>query len=85
MGPVGIFQKAVVSIADFPPYLAKTNCHIWSQYSPVHISAEINDASYEPHFPAPPILYIFSWQFYGLVLGLVELIDAKGIGVAQPI
>ena len=37
------------------------------------------------HFPALPILNIFSWKFHGLVLGLVELIDAKGIGVAQPI
>ena len=35
------------------------------------------------NFPAPPILNIFSWNFYGLVLGLVEFIDAKGIGVAQ--
>jgi hypothetical protein len=35
------------------------------------------------HFPAPPILNIFSWKFHGFVLGLVELIDAKGIGVAQ--
>ena len=35
------------------------------------------------HFPAPPILNIFSWKFHGLVLGLVELIDAKGIGMAQ--
>ena len=42
-------------------------------------------ASKKPHFPAPPILSIFSWNFYGLVLGLVELIDAKGIGLAQPI
>jgi hypothetical protein len=25
------------------------------------------------------------WKFYGLVLELVELIDAKGIDVAQPI
>ena len=33
------------------------------------------------HFPAPPILNIFSWNFHGLVLGLVELIDAKGIDV----
>ena len=39
--------------------------------------------SKKPHFPAPPILNIFLWNFYGLVLGLVELIDAKGIGVAQ--
>ena len=31
------------------------------------------------HFPAPPILNIFSWKFHGLVLGLVKLIDAKGI------
>ena len=31
------------------------------------------------HFPAPPILNIF----HGLVLGLVELIDGKGIGVTQ--
>ena len=36
-------------------------------------------------FPAPPILNIFSPKFHGLVLQLVELIDAKGIGGAQPI
>ena len=36
------------------------------------------------HFPAPPILNIFSRKFPGLILGLVELIDAKGISVAQP-
>ena len=41
--------------------------------------------SKKAHFPAPPIPNIFSWKFYGLVLGLVGLIDAKGIGVAQPI
>ena len=35
------------------------------------------------HFPAQPILNIFSWNLHGLVLGLVELIDAKGIDVAQ--
>ena len=40
-------------------------------------------ASKKPHFPAPPILNIFSWKFHGLVLGLVGLIDAKDIGVAQ--
>ena len=34
------------------------------------------------HFPAPPILYIFSQKFHGSVVWLVELIDAKGIGVA---
>ena len=39
--------------------------------------------SKKPHFTAPPILNIFSWKFHGLVLGLVELIDAKGISVAQ--
>ena len=27
----------------------------------------------------------FSPKFHGLILGLVELIDAKGIDVAQPI
>ena len=32
-----------------------------------------------------PILNIILWKFYGLVLGLVELIDVKGIDVAQPI
>ena len=37
------------------------------------------------HFPVPPILNIFSQKFHGLVLWLVELIDANGIGVAQPI
>ena len=40
-------------------------------------------ASKKPHFPTPPILDIFSWNSHGLVLGLVELIDAKGIGLAQ--
>ena len=35
------------------------------------------------HFPASPILNIFWWKFHGLGLGLVELIDAKGIGVAS--
>ena len=34
-------------------------------------------------FPALPILNIFSWNFHGLVHGLVELIDVKGIGLAQ--
>ena len=36
-------------------------------------------------FSTPPILNIFSLKFHGLVLGLVQLIDAKGIDVAQPI
>ena len=36
-------------------------------------------------FPTPPILNIFLQKFHGLVLGLIELIDAKGIGLAQPI
>jgi hypothetical protein len=35
------------------------------------------------HFPAPPILNIFLIKFHRLGLGLVELIDAKGNGVAQ--
>ena len=37
------------------------------------------------HFLAPPILNIFFQKFPGLVLGSVELIDVKGIDVAQPI
>ena len=37
------------------------------------------------HFPAPPILNIFFQKFHGLVLGLVGLIDAKGIDGTQPI
>ena len=40
-------------------------------------------ASKKPRFPAPPILNIFAWNFYGLVFGLVELIDAKRVGLAQ--
>jgi hypothetical protein len=36
-------------------------------------------------FSKSPILKIFSKIFYRLVLGLVGLIDAKGIDVAQPI
>ena len=41
--------------------------------------------SKKTHFPDPPILYIFLGIFHGLVLWLVGLIDAKGIGVAQSI
>ena len=36
------------------------------------------------HFPALPILDIFSWKFHRSVLGLVGLIDVKPINVAQP-
>ena len=36
-------------------------------------------------FSKSPILKIFSQKFHRLVLGLVGLIDAKGIKVAQPI
>ena len=35
-------------------------------------------------FLKSPILNIVLWKINGLVLGLVELIDAKGIDVAQP-
>ena len=41
--------------------------------------------SKKPTFSKSPILKKFLWKFYGLVLGLVGLIDAKGIDVAQPI
>ena len=44
---------------------------------------KIADSKKKTHFPAPPILNLFSRNFYGLVLGLVELIDAKDIGVSQ--
>ena len=37
------------------------------------------------HFSKSPILKIFLWKFHGSVLGLVELIDAKGIDLSQPI
>ena len=37
------------------------------------------------HFSKSPILKIFLPKFHRLVLGLVGLIDAKGIDVAQPI
>ena len=36
-------------------------------------------------FLIPPILNKSFQKFHRLVLGLVELIDAKGIDVAQPI
>jgi hypothetical protein len=36
-------------------------------------------------FLIPPILNMFFQNIQGLVLGLVELIDAKGIDVAQSI
>jgi hypothetical protein len=37
------------------------------------------------HFSKSPILKIFLRKLHGLVLGIVGLIDAKGIEVAQPI
>ena len=37
------------------------------------------------HFSKSPILNIFLLKFHGAVLGLVEFIDTKGIGMAQPI
>jgi hypothetical protein len=60
-------------------------------YSSVNISwtevfSKFKMAAYKNgHFPASPILNIFLWNFHGLVSGLVELIDAKGIDVAQSI
>ena len=39
--------------------------------------------SIKQSFSIPPILNIFSQKFQGLVLGLVESIDVKGINVAQ--
>ena len=36
-------------------------------------------------FSKSPILKIFLWKFHGSVLGLVGLIDAKGIDLSQPI
>ena len=36
-------------------------------------------------FSKLPILKNFLWKFPGLVLGLVGLIDGKGINVDQPI
>ena len=42
-----------------------------------------NKTKQNVNFPAPPFLK--RRKFHGLVLGYVELIDVKGIGVAQPI
>ena len=41
--------------------------------------------SKELSFQLPPKTEQLSPKFHGLVLGLVGLIDAKGIDVAQPI
>ena len=41
--------------------------------------------SKKAHFSKSPILKIFLGKFPGLVLGLVGLIDAKGIDLSQPI
>ena len=47
---------------------------------------EIKMADSKKHrFSKSQILYIFFQKFYGLFCGLVGLIDAKGIDVAQPI
>ena len=58
----------------------------WSKFFIFFWKKKFKMAAYKKcHFPAPPILNIFLWKFHGLVLGLVELIDAKGIDMAQPI
>ena len=44
-----------------------------------------NGRQKKAYFLISPILKIFSRKFLGLVLGLVGLIDAKGIDLAQPI
>ena len=43
------------------------------------------DDSKKVHFSKSPILKNFLWKFHGSVLGLVGLIDAKGIDLSQPI
>ena len=42
-------------------------------------------AKKKAYFSKSPILKKFSRKFLGLVFGLVKLIDAKGIDMAQPI
>ena len=37
------------------------------------------------HTEKPKKKFLNNPKFHGLVFGLVELIDAKGIGLAQPI
>ena len=42
-------------------------------------------AKKKAYFSKSPVLEIFLQKFLGLVLGLVALIDAKGIDLSQPI
>ena len=59
--------------------------HLLQKASPIHWWCKLpyNLNYSRVRFPATPILNIFSWNFYGLVLRLVKLIDAKGIDVAH--
>ena len=44
----------------------------------LHCVTDIWPTQKKLRFSTPPILNIYSRKFYGLVLGLAELIDAKG-------
>ena len=53
-------------------------------YTPGWKKIKLADSK-KQHFSKLPILNILLWKFHGLVLGLVELIDAKDIDVVQPV
>ena len=71
-----ILEKPSIQQKKMIPYMN------WLLF-PQRWSKNQNGRLKKPHFPAPPILNIFSWNFHGLVLGLVEFVDKKGIALAQ--
>ena len=77
-GPIHeIFTKKTLRIGDFEKLVFFESAILEFFF--------LNGSLKKGHFPAPSILNIFLRKFHGLVVGLVELIDAKGIDVAQPI
>ena len=58
----------------------KISTHPWNEAKKLKMAD-----SKKLRFSKSPILKIFSRKFHRLVLGLVGVIDVKGIDVAQPI
>jgi hypothetical protein len=68
---------------NFDPFLISKN--LWLIFMEMKQKKIKMADSKKLSFLKLPILNMFLGNFHGLVLGLVELIDAKGIDVVQPI
>ena len=97
MGLFNIKEYAHAIIISLPPSFLAVNHRNIENWVPTILTHNLwlifmgmrqkiqNGRLKKGHFSTLSILNIFLWKFHGSVLGLVELIDAKGIDGAQPI